>query len=113
MVIDMTSLLQPWWALRRVILGEWHGFSRSIQVGLFAQGLKNTHDHIRAFYAEYAIALTIATAATVQEHDDLWFELIARQLKVSEYSNLHWIIRPSPKPHSCGNFKNSRIALQI
>ena len=69
-VINATSLLQPWWALRHVLLGEWHGFSRSIQFGLFAQGLENTQDHITAFYAQYVVAFTIAT---VQECDDLFF----------------------------------------
>jgi len=81
-VINTTSLLQPWWTLRRVLLGEWHGFSRSIQFGLFAQGLENTQDHITAFYAQYVVAFTIAT---VQERDDPWFQLTSRQPDVSKF----------------------------
>ena len=79
-VINATSLLQPWWTLRRILLGEWHGFSRSIQFGLFAQGLKNTQDRITAFYAQYVVAFTIVT---VKERDDLWLQLTSCQLNVS------------------------------
>ena len=80
-VINTTSLLRPWWTLRRVLLGEWHGFSRSIQFGLFAQGLENAQDRITALYAQYVLAFTIAT---VQERDNLWFQLTFRQLDVSK-----------------------------
>ena len=110
-VINTTSLLRPWWTLRRVLLGEWHGFSRSIQFGLFAQDLKNTQDHITAFYAQYAVAFTLAT---VQEHDDLWFQLTSLQLNVSKsilqdhcasddgflHANAIFIVRRTIQTHS-------------
>ena len=79
--ISATSLLGPWWTLRRVLFGDWHGFSRSIHFGLFVQGWKNISRPITTFYAEYVVAVTLAS---VQQHDDYWFELASGQLKESK-----------------------------
>ena len=80
-VIDATSLLGPWWTLRRVLLGDWRGFSKSILFGLFVQNWKSTSRPVTAFYAQYVIAITLAS---VQEHDDNWFRLASGLLNVSK-----------------------------
>ena len=79
--IDSTSLLGHWWTLRRVLLGDWHGFSRSIQFGLFVQDWKNKSHGVTVFYAQYVVAITIAS---VRERDDRWFQLASGQLNVSK-----------------------------
>jgi hypothetical protein len=79
--IGATSLLGPWWTLRRVLFGDWHGFSRSIHFGLFVQGWKNISSPITIFYAQYVVAVTLAS---VQERDDNWFELASGQLNESK-----------------------------
>ena len=79
--IDATSLLGHWWTLRRVLLGDWHGFSRSIQFGLFVQDWKNKSHGVTIFYAQYVVAITIAS---VRERDDRWFQLASSQLNVSK-----------------------------
>ena len=79
--ISATSLLGPWWTLRRVLFGDWHGFSRSIHFGLFVQGWKNISRPITTFYADYVVAVTLAS---VQQRDDYWFELASGQLKESK-----------------------------
>ena len=39
-VVDVTSLLGPWWILRRVLPGNWWEFLGCIEFGLFVQGWK-------------------------------------------------------------------------
>jgi hypothetical protein len=80
-VIGATSLLGPWWTLRRVLFGDWHGFSRSIHFGLFVQDWKHTSDPVTIFYAQYVVAITLAS---VQDSDDHWFELASGQLNESK-----------------------------
>jgi hypothetical protein len=53
--IDATSLLGPWWTLRRVLFGDWHGFSRSILFGLFVQSWKSISHSVTTFYAQYCM----------------------------------------------------------
>jgi hypothetical protein len=79
--IDATSLLGPWWTLRRVLFGDWHGFSRSIHFGLFVQCWKSMPHPVTAFYAQYVIAITLAS---VQGRDDNWFRLASGQLNASK-----------------------------
>lgn len=80
--INATSLLGPWWTLRRVLFGDWHGFSRSILFGLFVQSWKSIVSHsVTAFYAQYVAAITLAS---VQGRDDNWFRLASRQLSLSK-----------------------------
>jgi hypothetical protein len=76
-VVDATSLLRPWWTLRRVLLRDWHRFLRCIEFGLLAQRWMNTNDNITAFYAQCAVAVIIST---VQEREDRWFRLASGQL---------------------------------
>ena len=79
--IGATSLLAPWWTLRRVLFGDWHGFSRSIHFGLFVQGWRNISHPVTAFYAQYVVAITLAS---VQQRDDRWFQLASGQLNESK-----------------------------
>jgi hypothetical protein len=83
--IDATSLLGPWWTLRRVLFGDWHGFSRSVHFGLFVQGWKSISNPVTAFYAQYVVAVTLASA---QVRDDNWFQLASGQL--NESKSLLW-----------------------
>jgi Family of unknown function (DUF6535) len=78
-VIEATTLLGPWYTLRRVLLGDWHGFLKSVEFGIFVQGLKDIPD-ITAFYAKCVVAVIISS---VQERDERWFQLVLGQLKVS------------------------------
>jgi hypothetical protein len=79
--IDATSLLGPWWTLRRVLYGDWHGFSKSIHFSLFVQNWKSISHPVTAFYAQYVIAITLAS---VQERDDNWFRLASGLLNASK-----------------------------
>ena len=79
--IDATSLLGPLWTLRRVLYGDWHGFSRSIHFGFFVQSWKSISHSVTAFYAQYVIAITLAS---VQGRDDNWFRLASGQLNASK-----------------------------
>ena len=83
--VDATSLLGPWWTLRRVLFGDWHGFSRSVHFGLFVQGWKSISNPVTAFYAQYVVAVTLASA---QVRDDNWFQLASGQL--NESKSLLW-----------------------
>ena len=80
-VINAASLLGPLWTLRRVLFRDWHGFSKSIHFGLFVQGWKKIPDPVIAFYAQFVVAVTLAS---VQRRDDHWFELASGQLKESK-----------------------------
>ena len=80
-VIGATSLLEPWWTMPRVLFGDWIGFSRSIHFGLLVQGSKKKFDPIIAFYAQFVVAVTLAS---VQQRDERWFELASGQLNESK-----------------------------
>ena len=80
--IDATSLLAHRWTLRRVLCGDWQGFSRSIHFGLVVQGWKDTLDPVTSLYAQLVVAVTLAS---VQKRDDHWFQLASGQLNGSEY----------------------------
>jgi hypothetical protein len=83
--IGATSLLEPRWTLRRVLCGDWHGFSRSIHFGPFVQGWKNISQPVLALYVQYVVAVTLAGA---QQRDDHWFQLASGQL--NESKSLLW-----------------------
>ncbi|KAI0246125.1 hypothetical protein BJV78DRAFT_195640 [Lactifluus subvellereus] len=78
-VIEATAL-GPWYTLRRVLLGDWHGFLRSVEFGLVIQGLKDLPE-VTAFYAKCVVAVIISS---VQERDERWFQLVIGQLRVSK-----------------------------
>jgi len=80
-VVTATSLLGPWWTLRRVLLGDWHGLSTFIQFGHFVQSWKNLPEQITAFYAQYVVAIAISG---LEDRDESWFHLASRQLKASK-----------------------------
>ena len=80
-VVTATSVLGPWWTLRRVLLGDWRGLSKFIQFGHFVQSWKNLPDQITAFYAQYVVAITMSG---VQDRDESWFQLASRQLNASK-----------------------------
>jgi hypothetical protein len=79
--VGATSLLGPKWTLRRVLCGEWHGFSRSIHFGLCVQDWKNISHPLLVFYAQCAVAVTLTS---VQKRDDHWFRLASGQLNQSK-----------------------------
>jgi Family of unknown function (DUF6535) len=79
--IDATSLLGPWWTLRRVLFGDWQDFSRSVHFGRFVWGWESISDPVTTFYAEYVVAVTLAS---VQVRDDNWFQLASAQLNESK-----------------------------
>ena len=83
--IGATSLLEPRWTLRRVLCGDWHGFSRSVHFGLFVQGWKNISQPVSILYVQYVVAVTLAG---VQQRDDRWFQLASGQL--NESKSLLW-----------------------
>ena len=80
-VIDATSLLEPPWILRRVLFGEWTDFSRCIHFGRFVQTWKEISDPVTAFYAQFVVAVTLASVKT---RDERWFELASGQLNESK-----------------------------
>ena len=80
-VIDATSLLEPLWTLRRVLFGDWIGFSTSIPFRLFVQRWEEISDPVAAFYGQYVAAVILSS---VQERDDRWFELASWQLNQSQ-----------------------------
>ena len=80
-VIEATSLLEPSWILRRVLFGEWIDFTRSIHFGRFVQTWKKISDPVTAFYAQFIVAVILATVKT---RDERWFELASGQLSESK-----------------------------
>jgi hypothetical protein len=71
-VVEMTSLLGPWWFLRCVVVGEWYRFLECIEFGLFVQNWKNISHPVTSFYAQCVAALTISI---VRDYDERWFQL--------------------------------------
>lgn len=80
-VINVTPLLEPRWALSHVLFGNWKGFFKSIHFGLFVQDWKVISDPLTAFYAQFVVAVTLAS---VQERDDRWLKLASGQLNESK-----------------------------
>jgi hypothetical protein len=81
--VDATSLLGPWWILRRVLLGDWKKFLECIEFALFVQNWKNIAHPVTRFYAQCVAAVTISSV-TLQERDDRWFELASGPLGASK-----------------------------
>jgi len=76
-VVDATSLLGPWWILRRVLLGDWQKFLGCVEFGLFVQNWKSIDHPVTRFYAQCVAAITMSS---VQERDDRWFQLASGPL---------------------------------
>src|SRR5579863_5285007 len=84
-VVDATSLLGPWWILRRVLLGDWQKFLGCTEFGLFVQSWKSITHPVTRFYAQCVAAATISSVP-IQERDDRWFQLASGPL--GTYKNL-------------------------
>jgi hypothetical protein len=82
-VVDATSLLGPWWILRRVLLGDWQKFLECIEFGLFVQNWKSISHPVTRFYAECVAAVTISSV-TLKDRDDRWFQLASGPLGTSK-----------------------------
>jgi Family of unknown function (DUF6535) len=82
--VDATSLLGPWWILRRVLLGDWQKFLGCIEFGLFVQNWRNIAHPVTRFYAQCVAAVTISSV-TLQERDDRWFQLASGPLGTSKH----------------------------
>ena len=85
-VIDLTSLIGPWWILRRVLLGDWQKFLEYTEFGLFAKNWKSITHAVTLFYAECVAAVTISS---VSERDDRWWQLASGPLDASTRYLLH------------------------
>ena len=85
-VVDMTSLLGPWWILRRVLLGDWQKFLGCIEFGLFVKNWKSITHTVTLFYAECVAAVTISS---VPDRDDRWLQLASGPLDASKRYLLH------------------------
>jgi hypothetical protein len=81
--VDATSLLGPWWILRRVLIGDWYKFLKCIEFGLFVKNWRNITHPVTSFYAECVAAVTISSVP-VQEGDDRWFQLASGPLGTSK-----------------------------
>ena len=88
-VVDVTSLLGPWWILRRVLLGDWQKFLRCIEFGLFVKSWSSIRHSVTLFYAECVAAVIISS---VPERDDRWLQLASGPLDASKRNLL---INPS------------------
>jgi len=80
--VDATSLLGPWWILRRVLLGDWQKFLGCIEFALFVQNWRSIAHPVTRFYAQCVAAVTVSS---VQEHDDRWFQLATGPMGASKY----------------------------
>jgi hypothetical protein len=78
--IVSTSLLDPWWILRRVLLDDWHEFLGCIEFGRFVRNWRDINDNVASFYAQCVAALTIST---VPHRDERWYELASGLRNVS------------------------------
>ena len=84
-VIDSTSLLEPRWILRCVLLGDWYHFIGCFDFVLFVQNWKGITDRATSFFAQCVATLTISI---VPDRDERWFQLASGILNVSR-SLLH------------------------
>ena len=85
-VVDVTSLLEPWWILRRVLLRDWQMFLGCIEFGLFVINWKSITHAVTLFYAECVAAIAISS---IPEHDDRWLQLARSSLDAPKRIFLH------------------------
>jgi hypothetical protein len=81
--VDATSLLGPWWILRRVLLGNWQKFLGCIEFGLFVQKWRSITHPVTRFYTQCVAAVTISFV-DFHERDDRWFQLASGPLGTSK-----------------------------
>ncbi|KAI0250368.1 hypothetical protein BJV78DRAFT_1220226 [Lactifluus subvellereus] len=77
--VDVISLLISPQIMRRVLYKEWEGLLNCVEFGLFLRRA-NHADPLTAHWSRCMVAVILTT---VQEHDDLWFELAIGHLGVS------------------------------
>jgi hypothetical protein len=65
--------------LGRVLYKDWSGLLNSVEFGLLLRNASYS-DEFAKYYSECVVSVIIAT---VQEHDDRWFELATSQLRMS------------------------------
>ncbi|KAN0137369.1 hypothetical protein V8E53_004814 [Lactarius tabidus] len=83
--IRAANLFGPWWILRRVLLGEWQPFLRSVDFGLFLKDWSRVDRPITTYYSQCAVAVIISSVQA-PARDDRWVQLVARQIDVSKSS---------------------------
>ena len=76
--MNVASLPITWPILQRVIYEDWDGLLKSIDFGLFLTTAKYSNPNAD-YHSKCVVAVIIAT---VQEHDDRWFELASCQLRM-------------------------------
>ncbi|KAN0137370.1 hypothetical protein V8E53_004815 [Lactarius tabidus] len=81
--ISAANLFGPWWILPRVLLGGWQAFLRSVDFGLFLKDWSRVDRPITTYYAQCAVAVIISSVQ-VQARDDLWAQLVTRQITASK-----------------------------
>ncbi|KAI0249967.1 hypothetical protein BJV78DRAFT_1223194, partial [Lactifluus subvellereus] len=77
--MDAASLYITWPSYRRLLYEDWTGLLNSVEFGHFLRAAKYSNS-LAEYYSDHLIAATIAT---VQGHNDRWFELAASQLRIS------------------------------
>ncbi|KAI0249961.1 hypothetical protein BJV78DRAFT_1223144 [Lactifluus subvellereus] len=77
--MDTASLYITWSSYHRVLYEDWTGLLNSVEFGLFLKAAKYSNS-LAEYYSDN---LVVAIIATVQEHDDRWFELATSQLGMS------------------------------
>ena len=78
--IISTSLVEPWWILRRVLLDDWHEFLGCVEFGRFVRRWRDINDNVASFYAQCVAALTISI---VPHRDGRWYEVASGLRNVS------------------------------
>ena len=79
-VVGSTTLLGPWFYLRRILFKNWYRFLGCIEFGLFVQK-KKIPDKVAYFHAQCVAALTVSI---VRDRDERWFQLASGLLNVSK-----------------------------
>jgi hypothetical protein len=79
--VESTYLLEPWWILRSVLLGDWSRFLGCIEFGLFVQNWDILTHKVTVFYTQCVAALTISI---VRPRDERWFQLESGLLDASK-----------------------------
>jgi hypothetical protein len=90
-VVESTSIIDPWWILRRVLQGDWYRFIECIEFGLFLQNWNSIAHPATSFYAQCVAALTFSSVRD-RDRDERWFQLASGLLDVSK-SHLHIYIK--------------------
>jgi hypothetical protein len=69
--IESTSLVGPWWILRRVLFEDWYRFLGCIEFGFLMQNWKNITEETTSFLAQCVAAITVLMVP----RDERWIQL--------------------------------------